>query len=109
MPDIEVDVATVRRLQGAAADAAAGLGGLHTAIAGAAEVPPGAFGHLPFASDILRDKYAEQVRGGMEMFRAGQDAFGRVATSLGATADSYERNEQQIDAGFTAIRSGLGR
>ncbi|MCM0677938.1 hypothetical protein NCC78_25150 [Micromonospora phytophila] len=109
MPDIEVDVAAVRRLGTAAEQAAAGLTGLGSAIAAAADVPPGAFGHLPFASDLLRDNYAEQVQGGAELFRAGHDAFRRVGATLGETADAYERNEQEIDQGFSTIGKGMGR
>ncbi|PZF90457.1 hypothetical protein [Micromonospora deserti] len=109
MPDIDVDVQAVRRLEAAAKRVAGSLGALESRIASAGDLPDDAFGHLPFASDMLREKYAEQVSGGMELFRAGQDAFERVGTALAGTAEAYERNEQDIDAGFRAMGSGMAR
>ncbi|MEV1332394.1 hypothetical protein [Micromonospora costi] len=108
-PDIEVDVQAVRRLENSARQVAGSLGALEARIASAGDVPSDAFGHLPFASDMLRDKYAEQVNDGMELFRAAQAAFERVASALGDTVTAYERNEQEIDSGFKAIQSGMAR
>ncbi|MFG2102866.1 hypothetical protein ACGFJ5_19940 [Micromonospora echinaurantiaca] len=108
-PDIEVDVHAVRRLETAAKQVASSLAALESRIASAGDIPSDAFGHLPFASDMLRDKYAEQVEGGMELFRSAHDAFERVATALAGTAEAYERNEQDINAGFKAIQSGMPR
>ncbi|MER7894019.1 hypothetical protein ABTX15_29815 [Micromonospora sp. NPDC094482] len=106
-PDIEVDVHAVRRLETAAKQVASSLAALESQIASAGDVPSGAFGHLPFASDMLRDKYAEQVTGGQELFRSAHDAFQRVALALGDTVQMYELNEQDIDAGFKAIQSRM--
>ncbi|MGK5740739.1 hypothetical protein [Micromonospora sp. URMC 103] len=108
-PDIEVDVQAVRRLETAARQVAGSLAALEGRIASAGDVPSDAFGHLPFASDMLRDKYAEQVTDGMDLFRAANAAFDRVAGALGDTVAAYERNEQEIDAGFKAIQSGMPR
>ncbi|MEV4463631.1 hypothetical protein AB0J51_08410 [Micromonospora echinofusca] len=109
MPDIDVDVQAVRRLEAAAKRVATSLSALESRLTSAGDIPDGAFGHLPFVSDMLREKYAEQVTGGMELFRAGHDAFERVGGALGATAESYERNEQDIDASFRAIGAGMPR
>jgi hypothetical protein len=108
-PDIDVDVQAVRRLETNARQVAEALAGLEARIASAGDVPSGAFGHLPFASDMLRDKYAEQVSGGMELFRSAHAAFERVAGALGETVTAYERNEQELHAGFKAIQSGMSR
>ncbi|WBB68870.1 hypothetical protein [Micromonospora sp. WMMD812] len=108
-PDIDVDVQAVRRLETAAKQVGSSLAALEGQLASAGDVPSDAFGHLPFASDMLRDKYAEQVTGGQELFRAAQAAFGRVAAALSDTVDAYERNEQDIDSGFKAIQSGMAR
>ncbi|MEU5940143.1 hypothetical protein ABZ807_13310 [Micromonospora sp. NPDC047548] len=107
--DIEVDVTAVKRLEAAATGVANALGGLESRVVAAGDLPDGAFGHLPFASDMLRAKYAEQVADGTTLFRAGQDAFTRVGAALGSTAEAYERNEQDIDSGFRAMREGMGR
>ncbi|QGN48917.1 hypothetical protein ACN26Y_23210 [Micromonospora sp. WMMD558] len=107
MADIDVDVQAVRRLAAAAKQVAASLGALEGRVVSAGDLPDDAFGHLPFASDILRATYAEQVSGGMELFRSGRDAFERVGAALGSTAETYERNEQDIDAGFRAIGGGM--
>ncbi|MFI7648135.1 hypothetical protein ACIBTZ_18950 [Micromonospora sp. NPDC049460] len=64
MADVDVDVQAVRRLEAAAKQVAASLTALESRIASAGDVPDGAFGHLPFVSDLLREKYAEQVSGG---------------------------------------------
>ncbi|MFC3502375.1 hypothetical protein ACFOOK_15570 [Micromonospora krabiensis] len=107
--DIEVDVQAVRRLETAAKQVTSTLAALEAQLASAGDVPSDAFGHLPFASDMLRAKYAEQVTGGTDLFRAAQAAFGRVASALSDTVEAYERNEQDIDAGFKAIQSGMPR
>ncbi|MBM7494933.1 hypothetical protein [Micromonospora luteifusca] len=106
-PDIEVDVQAVRRLETAAKQVASSLAALEGQIVSAGDVPSDAFGHLPFASDLLREKYAEQVTGGKELFGAANAAFGRVAGALADTVEAYERNEQDLDDGFKAIQSGL--
>ncbi|MFC4018664.1 hypothetical protein ACFOW4_12040 [Micromonospora sp. GCM10011542] len=106
-PDIDVDVQAVRRLQTAAKQVASSLAALESQLASAGDVPSDAFGHLPFASDLLRDKYAEQVTGGRELFAAAEAAFGRVAGALADTVDAYERTEQDIDGGFKAIQSRM--
>ncbi|MGC4813151.1 hypothetical protein ACLQ29_21715 [Micromonospora sp. DT228] len=106
-PDIDVDVQAVRRLETVAKQVASSLAALEGQIVSAGDVPSGAFGHLPFASDLLRAKYAEQVTGGRELFGAANAAFDRVTTALADTAEAYERNEQDLDAGFKAIQSGL--
>ncbi|WP_433133679.1 hypothetical protein ACQPWW_16505 [Micromonospora sp. CA-240977] len=106
-PDIDVDVQAIRRLETAARRLDSSLAGLEGQIVSAGDVPSGAFGHLPFASDMLRSTYAEQVTGGTELFGAASAAFGRVATALGDTVEAYERNEQDLDAGFKVIQSGL--
>ena len=106
-PDIDVDVQAVRRLETAAKQVASSLSALESQIASAGDVPAGAFGHLPFASDMLRDKYAEQVTGGIELFASAQGAFDRVATALADTVETYELNEQDIDAGFKGIQSAM--
>ncbi|WP_410809371.1 hypothetical protein [Micromonospora sp. 067-2] len=69
-PDIDVDVNATRRLETAARQVAGALAALEGQIASAGDVPSDAFGHLPFASDMLRDRYAEQVAGGAELFGA---------------------------------------
>lgn len=107
--DIEVDVTAVKRLEAAATGVAQALGGLESRVVAAGDLPDGVFGHLPFASDMLRAAYAEQVADATTMFRAGQDAFTRVGAALGSTAEAYERNEQDIDSGFRAMRDGMGR
>ncbi|MET8121423.1 hypothetical protein [Micromonospora sp. NPDC005189] len=106
-PDIDVDVQAVRRLETAATHVASSLAALEGQIVSAGDVPSGAFGHLPFASDMLRAKYAEQVTGGVELFGAANAAFGRVAGALGDTVEAYEGTEKDLDAGFKAIQSGL--
>jgi hypothetical protein len=106
-PDIDVDVQAVRRLETAAKQVATSLAALESQIVSAGDVPSDAFGHLPFASDMLRDKYAEQVTGGKELFGAANAAFGRVAKALADTVEAYEHNERDLDAGFKAIQSGL--
>ncbi|MBQ0902478.1 hypothetical protein [Micromonospora sp. U21] len=106
-PDIDVDVHAVRRLETAAKQVASSLAALESQIVSAGDVPSGAFGHLPFASDMLRGKYAEQVAGGVELFGAANAAFGRVATALADTVETYERNEQDLDGGFKAIQAGI--
>ncbi|MEH1170073.1 hypothetical protein V6V47_32315 [Micromonospora sp. CPCC 205539] len=106
-PDIDVDVQAVRRLETAAKHVSSSLTALESQIASAGDVPSDAFGHLPFASDMLREKYAEQVNGGIELFAAAQAAFGRVASALADTAETYEGTEQDLDAGFKAIQAGM--
>ncbi|MEU7946346.1 hypothetical protein AB0C50_16855 [Micromonospora taraxaci] len=106
-PDIDVDVQAVRRLETAAKQVASSLAALEAQIVSAGDVPSDAFGHLPFASDLLRAKYAEQVAGGRELFGAAHAAFGRVGAALGDTVEAYEQNERDLDAGFKAIQSGL--
>ncbi|MEV4494370.1 hypothetical protein AB0J84_01500 [Micromonospora arborensis] len=106
-PDIEVDVQAVRRLETTAKQVASSLAALEGQIVSAGDVPSDAFGHLPFASDLLREKYAEQVTGGKELFGSANAAFGRVAGALADTVEAYERNEQDLDDGFKAIQSGL--
>ncbi|WP_406080485.1 hypothetical protein [Micromonospora sp. NBC_00858] len=106
-PDIDVDVQAVRRLETAAKQVTSSLAALEGQLASAGDVPSGAFGHLPFASDMLRAKYAEQVGGGLELFAAAQAAFGRVASALADTAEAYERTEQDLDSGFKAIQAGM--
>jgi hypothetical protein len=108
-PDIDVDVQAVRRLENSARQVADALAALEARVASAGDVPSDAFGHLPFASDMLRDKYAEQVSGGMELFRSAHAAFERVAGALGDTVTEYERNEQDLDSGFKAIQAGMSR
>lgn len=106
-PDIDVDVLAVRRLETAAKQVANSLAALEGQIISAGDVPSDAFGHLPFASDMLREKYAEQVTGGKELFAAANAAFDRVAKALADTAETYEDNERELDAGFKAIQAGL--
>ncbi|RLP94532.1 hypothetical protein EAD89_03845 [Micromonospora sp. BL4] len=106
-PDIDVDVQAVRRLETAAKQVASSLAALEGQIVSAGDVPSDAFGHLPFASDMLRAKYAEQVTGGAELFGAANAAFGRVADALADTVEAYERNEQELDGGFKAIQAGM--
>ncbi|WP_238433660.1 hypothetical protein [Micromonospora tarensis] len=106
-PDIDVDVQAIRRLETAAQRVAGSLAALEGQLASAGDVPSDAFGHLPFASDMLRAKYAGQVAGGQELFGAANAAFGRVAKALGDTIETYEHNERELDAGFKAIQSGL--
>ncbi|WP_433393537.1 hypothetical protein [Micromonospora sp. KLBMP9576] len=109
MPDIDVDVQAVRRLEAAAQRVAASLTALESRIMAAGDIPGGAFGRLPFVSDLLEEKYAEQATGGMELFRSGHDAFERVGDALGATAEAYERTERDIDGSFRAIGAGPPR
>ena len=109
MADIDVDVQAVRRLEAAAKRVSTSLAALEARITTAGDIPDGAFGHLPFVSDMLREKYAEQVTGGQELFRSGNDAFERVGAALGDTAEAYESNEREIDGTFRAIGTRMSR
>ncbi|TDB77129.1 hypothetical protein [Micromonospora sp. KC723] len=108
-PDIEVDVAAVKRLQAAASGVATAMGALEARVVAAGDLPDSTFGHLPFVSDMLRAAYAEQVSDGTALFRAGQDALARVGDALSSTVDNYERNEQGIESGFRAVHERMGR